>query len=86
MRLKYIMDKNNQFVIFSDSITHSSVKSNDLGEIVGAGFCTIACGYDRDEKEEVVNVHCFGKSISLGIESREIDEEIINEKLHNKYA
>lgn len=78
------MDKDNKFVIFSEAITHASVKSNDLSEIVGAGFCTIAVGYK--DHEEVPNVHCFGESISLGIKSREIDEDIINEKINNKYA
>ena len=85
MRLKYIIDRSSQFAIFSESITHSEMKSRDFDQIVGAGFCTIAPGYDPQTKNEIVNVHCFGKSISLNIESREEDEKIINHKINNSY-
>lgn len=93
MRLKYIIDCDNNFVIFSPSITHSSLKSQDLGEIVGAGFCTIRveecevrskggdCRLCADD--EFVGVHCFGESISLKIKSRDEDGEIISRKINS---
>lgn len=75
------MDEHNNFAIFSLGITHASLKSPDLGKIVGAGFCTMRPEADRSG----VNVHCFGESVSLRIQSRDQDEKIINDKLNNYY-
>lgn len=83
MKLKYIIDTNNRFLIFSETIIHASIRSEDLGKIVGAGFCTIDIGYDP-ANEEYPNVHCFGESVSLRIASREEDEKIINNQINNK--
>ncbi len=92
MRLKYILDDYGNFAIFSDVNTHSDMARGFYREPVSAGFCTLAVGYkepskyDLGEEQRNLNIHCFGKSISLGLESREEDEKIINDKLNNIYG
>lgn len=95
-KLKYIIDKHGNFAIFSTLATHASVARgfDTHNEIVGAGFCNIAVGYKNNpfdvsfdqakEEKEIVNVHCWGESVSLNIKSREEDEQIINRKLNNQ--
>lgn len=57
-------------VIFSKIENHSNVAAS-LGltqdEIIGAGFCEIADG----------KIIAYGKSISLGVESSENDDDIL---------
>jgi len=82
--LKYVVTENGDFAIFSKLTNHCDVHGL-YGKVVGAGFCTIAVGYkpkwELGEEERIVNVHCYGRSVSLGIESRKEDEEIINSKI-----
>lgn len=85
-KLKYIIDKYGNFAIFSKNNAHSDIAKGFEFKPVGAGFCTIAVGYKAtedcfDDIKEIVNVHCFGESISLELESREEDEKIINENI-----
>ena len=75
MKLKYVVFDNNEFVIFPPSMVHADVTQNR--NVVGAGFCNFARKADSDE----ANCHCWGESISLGVESREEDEDIINRAL-----
>jgi hypothetical protein len=80
-RLKYIIDEHGNFAIFSDVNLHSDMAKGFHFKPVSAGFCTIDIGYkiDTNGKEEtIVNVHCFGESISLKLKGREEDEKIIN--------
>lgn len=88
MKLKYILDEYGNFAIFSDVNTHSDMAKGFYKKPISAGFCTIAVGYyyinnNKEEEKQNINVHCFGESISLGLESREEDEKIINNKLNN---
>lgn len=88
MKLKYILTKNNSFAIFSETATHSDVARGLDGIPVGAGFCTI--GIDTPYLNALrgntsINIHCYGKSISLKIESRPEDEKIISNKINDKY-
>jgi len=91
MELKYIIDERGNFAIFSKLATHQSMARgfDTHNKIVGAGFCNIAVGYvgkiNPDGSEERnINIHCYGSSSSLNIESREEDEKIINHKLNNQ--
>ena len=77
MKLKYVITDKNDFAIFTELSTHSDVAKKLCGKPVGAGFCSLA----RKANSEKANIHCWGKSVSLGISSREIDEEIINNKI-----
>lgn len=73
--MKYITFENisgdERYVIF-DKITDHSKMARSLvgfGQALGAGFV----GFDSD------GAHCYGKSVSMGIESRgEKDSELIN--------
>lgn len=86
-KLKYILDKYGNFAIFSDGNSHSDMAKGFHFKPVSAGFCTIAVRYKAtedyfDDIKEIVNVHCFGESISLGLKSKEEDENIINKKIN----
>jgi hypothetical protein len=81
-RFKYIVTDKYAFAIFSETCTHEDMAKGMYGTPVGAGFCTIAVGFDKDMPEiQTVNVHCFGESESLNLKSRENDEKIINNSL-----
>ncbi len=84
MRLKYVLTDRKDFAIFTDSTAHRDIAKVLYGQPIGAGFCDIAVGYDDDNKNKI-NVHCWGNSVSLGIESNETDEQVINERLTNQY-
>ena len=81
-RLKYIIDKHGNFAIFSDVNLHSDMAKGFHFKPTSAGFCTIDIGYTKitvgSWGREIVNIHCFGESISLKIKSKEEDEKIIN--------
>lgn len=82
-RLKYIMDDYKNFAIFTDGNSHSDMAKSFHFHPTSAGFCTIDVGYETEEDNHqheklIVNVHCFGESISLDLKSREKDEKIIN--------
>lgn len=85
---KYIIDERGNFIIFSRLYTHADVargRGSGALPIVGAGLCNFAIGhYKKGTEKELthVNVHCYGESYSLGISSREIDEEIITNTLN----
>lgn len=74
MRLKYVVTDSGDFAIFTELTKHSDIAPRLFGKPVGAGFCSIAGIADTD----MAKVHCWGESISLGIESRPEDEQIIN--------
>ena len=86
-KLKYILDEYGNFAIFSESNSHSDMARGFHFKPVSAGFCTIAVGYkhgefdNNGEEKRMVNVHCFGESISLKLKSRTEDGDIINEKI-----
>lgn len=82
-RLKYIIDNYKNFVIFSDGNSHEDMAKGFYFKPVSAGFCTIDVDYETGEENNqyeklIVNIHCFGESISLGLKSKEEDEKIIN--------
>lgn len=83
MEFKYIIDKNNQFAIFSKSLTHADMAGKNGMVAVGAGFCT----FSVVEKDGVTTplVSCFGDSASLGVKSREIDSDIITKAINRAY-
>jgi len=76
MKHKYIVDELGNFMIFSDCVQHIDVAHLLMSayhtSIIGAGFISLADG----------KVHCYGKSLSLGIPSRgAYDDDIIAENL-----
>jgi hypothetical protein len=77
MKLKYVVTDQRHFAIFDTGQNHNEVARGLEGKPAGAGFCTIMAKADS----VLANVHCFGESISLGISSRDEDEEIINKKI-----
>lgn len=87
MKLKYVICKNGNFAIFTTAEAHNDMARAMEGQPVGAGFCDISIGYEQKSNQEVqiVNVHCYGGSVSLGIASRTEDEGIINNFINNYY-
>jgi hypothetical protein len=68
---KYIVTDKNDFAIFTDLSKHSDVARSLFGKPVGAGFCRI-------QNNRFI---CYGESVSLNLESRLKDEDIINGRL-----
>ncbi len=73
-KMKYLLNsEDHRFVIFPDYIKHSDI----MGDWDCAGFIQFY------EKEGRVKVHCYGKSVSLGLKSREEkDTYIIQSKIN----
>lgn len=85
--LKYIIDSDKDFVIFSPTINHSDmVMGFGYGsKAISAGFCQLITEevINRNGmREEEIRVKCFGESISLGIKSRDEDSEIITKRIN----
>lgn len=75
--LKYIINEKKTPILFSTSITHSSVVS----KAISAGFLIIH--YDSIYKK--FTVKCYGESSSLKIEKSEEDESLIENYLNNEF-
>ena len=75
--LKYIVTDKGDFAIFTKLSEHAKIAHQLYGKATGAGFCTIARLTDTDK----ANIHCYGMSVSLNLESRPEDEGIINSKI-----
>ena len=79
--MKYLIIKKHGLelpVIFSEIESHDEVanKLNVLSDLVSAGFCR----FEMDENGDgtaALSVRCWGKSVSLGIQSRPEDEFLI---------
>ena len=77
--LKYVVTEDGCFAIFHPGAVHKEIANTLYGRPVGAGFCNIRQQADSGR----VNIHCYGESISLNLESREEDEIIINNFLNH---
>lgn len=73
--MKYVMFQGDNFVIIPNSMNHSDVV--ETGTPVSAGFCSIGIeeGYFGESRYKVT---CWGKSHSLGLESRKEDGLIMS--------
>lgn len=62
-------------IVFSAAITHSNmVGYNEKCD--GAGFVRFVC--EKDEYgDDVIKAQCYGRSVSLDIDSREVDSKIV---------
>lgn len=79
--LKYIVWDDIQFLIFPASLQHhKAYPIHNKNLINGAGFCSVRPNPDG----EGVIVQAWGKSDSLGVESRELDSKIMTNGL-NRY-
>jgi len=79
IELKYVVTDENDFAMFSKLSNHNDVARGLYGTPVGAGFCNLRQKVDSED----VSVNCYGRSISLGIKSREEDELVINRKINH---
>lgn len=68
-KAKYIRTKNNDIIVFSPALHHSSFKHRDP---VSAGF--ISFGVDKDGN---ICCRCFGESQSLNLKSYENTDTIL---------
>ena len=76
MELKYILTDKGDFAIFTKLSNHSDVRGLH-GKVVSAGFCHLV----REEEDVEAHIKCYGRSVSLNLESRPEDSDIINKKL-----
>lgn len=77
MRLKYIVTTNGMPVLFSEGEKHSDV-AHGVGA-QSAGFAIVS--YDCERAKFTAKT--YGESISLGIESREEDNKLIETMLNH---
>jgi hypothetical protein len=63
-------------IIFPETLNHSEV-ARPFKNVISAGFCSIP---DRESEYSV-----WGKSVSLGIESREKDAELLDRYFTQNY-
>jgi hypothetical protein len=87
MQLKYVIVKRDGEdtevpILFAEILDHRSVVPYDA-RVVSAGFVEIQAVKDTSYHElPTTRVFCYGKSMSLHLESRmDVDEAIINEFL-----
>lgn len=74
--MKYIVTDMG-FAIFSDGFTHSRLAQQMEGKVLGAGFIRLRANLEGD-----ILPICDGKSVSLDIKSRGIeDDDFIEEQL-----
>lgn len=79
MKLKYILTQNNDFAIFSSLSNHTDISKQLFGTPISAGFCSLLSNI----KNNKININCYGESISLNLQSRIIDSQIINDLINN---
>jgi hypothetical protein len=73
IKVKYIKTKNNQIIVFSELQNHSDFKNYDP---ISAGFISIGINNNN------VTCNCFGKSISLGLNSNpEVDTKLAKRQI-----
>lgn len=76
-QLKYIRFESG-FIVFSEPTLHSEVKMP--GNIISAGFVTL------DSNKCNPYARCYGKSISLGKDSKEEDSELLTKQLNKEWS
>ena len=80
MTAKYVI-VGGSAIVFSAAIQHSDmVGYNEKCD--GAGFVTFRSKVD-EWGDTIITAHCYGKSISLGIDSREEDSAIVTRQISN---
>lgn len=87
MTLKYILDRNGNFAIFSEVQEHFAMSRDFYQKPVSAGFCRISAVNGASLKEPIgclpkLEVECFGHSASLNLDSREQDSKIISDRMN----
>lgn len=81
MTAKYVI-VGGSAIVFSAAIQHKDmVGYNEKCE--GAGFVHFVVTKDPVYGDDVIVAKCYGKSISLGIDSREEDSAIVTRQISN---
>lgn len=65
--MRYVISDKDEFVI-GDGCFHNELSAGFSGKVIAAGHCEIDVG----------NIRVFGKSMSLTIESKAEDAELLN--------
>jgi hypothetical protein len=82
-RAKYVIVEGSA-IVFSAAIQHKAMVGYNK-KCDGAGFVTFKISKDS-YGDDVITAHCYGKSISLDIESRpEQDSEIVTRQIINSF-
>jgi hypothetical protein len=77
---KYVI-VNGCAIVFSAAIQHKEMVGHSE-KCEGAGFVRFKASTDS-YGEEIITAHCYGKSVSLGIESRREDSHIVTRQITN---
>ncbi|MFA5152826.1 MAG: hypothetical protein WC554_09725 [Clostridia bacterium] len=74
-KTKYIKTDDNQIILFSEYYVHNQFKKFNP---VSAGFVY----FDYDNVNNIVDCHCYGESISLGLKSdQETDSNLVKKQI-----
>lgn len=82
MKLKYVLRDigGSPCVFFGDTLIEHSDLGRNYGELLSAGFCSFEV-----QNGEITKVYVWGKSVSLGVESKPEDAEIIQRAMNRDY-
>lgn len=78
-KIKYIRYPSG-FVIFSEPMTHKEIHVRDAENPISAGF--VSLNYDQDG----IKASCHGSSISMGLDSKEDDSELLTKQLRGFWS
>lgn len=77
-KLKYITFEHIGMVIFETTVGHDTMKQLVGHKALSAGFCQ----FHYDPEDENTEPRCFGKSVSLRLESTEEDTATLKRNLN----
>ncbi len=80
MKMKYVIMDDTLPIVFHPGIQHVNICRRD--KITSAGFCHISSETGMNGDIDCV-VDCFGKSVSLNIESKEGDAKKIKDMIES---
>lgn len=72
---KYVITEDNDVIIFSPALKHEVFKSRNP---ISAGFVYL------NVEDGKITAECFGSSVSLGLESRPSDSELVTRRLFRR--
>ena len=83
LNTKYVI-VNGSAIVFSEAITHSDMVGYGQ-KAEGAGFVRFEVAKDPEYGDTIVVAKCYGRSISLNVDSREEDSMIATRQICGNY-
>ena len=81
LKQKYIITEDNNIIVFSELFQHSRFSGFNP---ISAGFLSINTTKDKNGYHNP-SISCYGKSVSLNLESRPQDTEIAEKQILGNY-